>query len=79
LPRPQVLWCSPQSLKDLVIALQPQVAIASSVNFDPKVLSELNQSQTKLFFTGRDGAIQWTPDGQFEAFIEAAENKSSIL
>ncbi|MFS0513116.1 ComEC/Rec2 family competence protein [Nostoc sp. UIC 10607] len=79
LPRPQVLWCAPQSLKDLVIALQPQVAIASSANFDPKTLSELNQSQTKLFFTGRDGAIQWTPNGQFEAFIEATESKSSIL
>ncbi|MHC5757699.1 ComEC/Rec2 family competence protein [Nostoc sp.] len=79
LPRPQVLWCAPESLKDLVIALQPQVAIASSANFDPKTLSELNQSKTKLFFTGRDGAIQWTPNGEFEAFIEAAENKSSVL
>lgn len=79
LPRPQVLWCAPQSLKDLVIALQPQVAIASSANFDSKTLSELNQSQTKLFFTGRDGAIQWTPNGEFEAFIEATENKSSVL
>ncbi|MEH1921898.1 ComEC/Rec2 family competence protein [Nostoc sp.] len=79
LPHPQVLWCAPESLKDLVIALQPQVAIASSGNFDPKSLSELNQSQTKLFFTGRDGAIQWTPNGQFEAFIEATENKSSLL
>ncbi|MCC5622287.1 ComEC/Rec2 family competence protein, partial [Nostoc sp. CHAB 5715] len=79
LPRPQVLWCAPQSLKDLVIALQPQVAIASSANFDTKALSELNQSQTKLFFTGRDGAIQWTPNGEFEAFIEATENKSSVL
>ncbi|MEH1852302.1 MAG: ComEC/Rec2 family competence protein [Nostoc sp.] len=79
LPHPQVLWCAPESLKDLVIALQPQVAIASSANFDPKTLSELNQSQTKLFFTGRDGAIQWTPNGQFEAFIEATENKSSLL
>ncbi|MBD2731637.1 ComEC/Rec2 family competence protein [Nostoc sp. FACHB-892] len=79
LPRPQVLWCAPQSLKDLVIALQPQVAIASSANFDQKTLSELNQSQTKLFFTGRNGAIQWTPNGEFEAFIEATENKSSVL
>ncbi|MEH2084071.1 MAG: ComEC/Rec2 family competence protein [Nostoc sp.] len=79
LTRPQVLWCAPESLKDLVIALQPQVAIASSANFDPKTLSELNQSQTKLFFTGRDGAIQWTPNGQFEAFIESTENKSSVL
>ncbi|WP_375515033.1 ComEC/Rec2 family competence protein [uncultured Nostoc sp.] len=79
LPHPQVLWCASQSLKDLVIALQPQVAIASSANLDQKSLSELNKSQTKLFFTGRDGAIQWTPNGQFEAFIEATENKSSIL
>ncbi|MDZ8226693.1 MULTISPECIES: ComEC/Rec2 family competence protein [unclassified Nostoc] len=79
LPRTQVLWCAPQSLKDLVIALQPQVAIASSANFDTKFLSELNQSQTKLFFTGRDGAIQWTPNGRFEAFTEVTENKSSVL
>jgi competence protein ComEC len=79
LPRPQVLWCNPQSLKDLVVALQPKVAIASSANLDEKTLSELSQSQTQLFFTGRDGAIQWTPNGQFEAFIQATENKSSVL
>lgn len=79
IPRPQVLWCSSRLLKELVPALQPQVAIAPSANFDPKTLSELQQSQTKLFFTGRDGAIQWTPNGQFEAFIQVAENKTSTL
>ncbi|MBD2199047.1 MULTISPECIES: ComEC/Rec2 family competence protein [Calothrix] len=79
LARPQVLWCVPESLKDLVLALQPQVAIASSANLEPKVLSELSQSQTKLFFTGRDGAIQWTPNSNFEAFIQATESKSSVL
>ncbi|MBH8565357.1 ComEC/Rec2 family competence protein [Nostoc sp. CENA67] len=78
-PSPQVLWCNPESLQDLVIALKPQVAIASSNNLDSKTLSELSQSQTKLFFTGRDGAIQWTPNGQFEAFMQATENKSSVL
>jgi competence protein ComEC len=79
LPHPQVLWCSPQALKNLVVALQPKVAIASSADLEPKALSELSQSQTKLFFTGRDGAIQWTPNGEFEAFIQATENKSSVL
>ncbi|WP_193198398.1 ComEC/Rec2 family competence protein [Nostoc sp. MG11] len=79
LTRPQVLWCSPQSLKDLVLALKPKVAIASSANIDQKTLSELSQSQTQLFFTGRDGAIQWTPNGQFETFIQATENRSSVL
>ncbi|WP_017318106.1 ComEC/Rec2 family competence protein [Mastigocladopsis repens] len=79
LPRPQVLWCSGQSLKELIPALQPQVAIATSTNLDQKTLSELSQSQTKLFFTGRDGAIEWTPNGQFKTFIQAAENKTSVL
>jgi competence protein ComEC len=79
LSRPQVLWCSSASLQDLILLLQPQVAIASSSNLDSKALSELSKSRTKLFFTGRDGAIQWTPNGQFEAFIQPTENKSSVL
>ncbi|MDB9321535.1 ComEC/Rec2 family competence protein [Nodularia spumigena CS-591/04] len=77
--RPQVLWCSPQSLRDLVQMFQPQVAIASYGNVDSKTLSELSKNQTQLFFTRDDGAIQWTPNGQFEAFVQATENKSSIF
>lgn len=79
LPHPQVLWCATQSLKDLVLALQPKIAIAPSADLDPNILSQLSQSQTKLLFTGRDGAIQWTPKGEFEAFIQASENKASTL
>jgi len=79
LPHPQVLWCPAQSLKELVLTLQPQVAIASSTTLEPKTLSELSQSQTKVFVARRDGAIQWTPDGQFESFMQVTENKSSVL
>ncbi len=79
LQRPQVLWCLGESLKEFVPLLQPQVAIASSTTLDPKTLSELSQSQTKLFITGKDGAVQWTPQRQFEAFIQGTENKSSNL
>jgi competence protein ComEC len=79
LPHPQVLWCQPQTLKELVPVLQPEVSITTNADLDPKELSELSQVKTKLFFTGRDGAIQWTPKGQFEAFIQANENKSSVL
>ncbi|MEA5555319.1 ComEC/Rec2 family competence protein [Nodularia spumigena] len=77
--RPQVLWCSPQSLRDLVQMFQPQVAIAYNANLDAKTLSELSKNQTKLFFTRDDGAIQWTPNGQFEAFVQATENKSAVF
>lgn len=79
LPHPQVLWCPGQSVKELVMTLQPQVAIASYTTLDPQTLSELNQSPTKVFLTARDGAVQWTPNGQFEAFIQATENKTSTL
>jgi competence protein ComEC len=77
--RPQVLWCPSESLQDLVVALQPQVAIATAKNLDSKTLTAFNQGQTKLFFTGKDGAIQWTPKGEFEAFIQVGENKASGL
>lgn len=79
LPQPQVLWCATESLKDLVLGLQPQIAIAPNADLDPKIVSQLSQSQTKLFFTGRDGAIQWTAKGEFEAFIQATENRASVL
>ncbi|MCX7594070.1 MAG: ComEC/Rec2 family competence protein, partial [Fischerella sp.] len=79
LPRPQVLWCPGDTLKELVTALQPQVAIAPNANIDQKSLLEVSQNQTKLYFTGRDGAIQWTPNGEFETFIQATENNTSVL
>ncbi|MBD2778169.1 ComEC/Rec2 family competence protein [Iningainema tapete] len=76
---PQVLLCPGESLKELLPALQPQVAIASSTTLDQETLSQLSQSQTKLFITGRDGAIQWKPDGKFETFIQTTENKTSVF
>ncbi len=79
LPRPQVLWCPTKSLKELVPALQPQVAIAPNANLETKDLSVLNQSKTQLLFTGRDGAIQWTPQRQFQTFVQSTEDITSLL
>lgn len=79
LPRSQVLWCPPQILKELVNTLQPEVAITTSADIDPKILSEMSETKTQLLFTGRDGAIQWKPNGQFETFIQTMENKTSAL
>ncbi|WP_066423376.1 ComEC/Rec2 family competence protein [Anabaena sp. 4-3] len=78
-PNPQVLWCNSESLKDLVISLQPQVAIAGYGNLDSNTLAELSKTSTKLFLTAQDGAVQWTPQGEFESFIQVSENKSSAI
>ncbi|MCJ8279677.1 MAG: ComEC/Rec2 family competence protein [Rivularia sp. ALOHA_DT_140] len=79
LARPQVLWCPTKSLKELVPALQPQVAIAPNAKLEAQDVSVLNQSKTQLFFTGRDGAIQWTPQRRFETFVRNSEDVPSLL
>jgi competence protein ComEC len=79
LPQTQILWCPPQILKELVPILQPEVTITTNADLDPKIISEIGQAKTQLLFTGRDGAIAWTPNGQFEAFTQAMENKSSVF
>ncbi|MBD2347222.1 ComEC/Rec2 family competence protein [Anabaena subtropica FACHB-260] len=78
-PSPQVLWCNAESLKDLVMMLKPQMAIASSGSVDSKILAELSKTATKVFVTAQDGAIQWTPNSEFESFTQVSESKSSVL
>jgi competence protein ComEC len=79
LSSPYVLWSPSESLQDLVLALKPKIAISPGNNLDSKTLSSLTKSQTKIFLTGKDGAIQWTPNGDFQTFIQTTENKSSVL
>ena len=80
LPHVQVVWWSGESLaSDLLEALKPEVAITSSATLDPKVASQLRKTKTQVFWTGRDGAIEWTPSGKFEATIEATENNANLL
>ena len=79
LPRTQVLWCPTNSLKQLVIALKPQVAIAPNAKLEAKDALLLDRTKTQLLFTGRDGAIQWTPQRQFETFVRNTEDITSLL
>jgi competence protein ComEC len=74
----QVIWCPKESIQDLVSTLQPQVVISNN-SLEQDALSRLSEAKIKLFSTGRDGAVQWTPDGKFETFIQTTENNSSVL
>jgi competence protein ComEC len=78
LPPSKVIWCFPDALNSLVLALEPQVAIVAN-DFDNRNLPQLSQNRTKLLFIGRDGAVQWTPNREFETFIQTTESKSSVL
>ncbi|MEG4442124.1 ComEC/Rec2 family competence protein [Microcoleus sp. AT9_B5] len=76
----QVLWWSGKSLTaELLAAVGPQVAIASADEIDPETAAQLRQSKTQIFWTGRDGALQWTPAGGFKTTLESEENQTSFL
>jgi len=80
LPHAQVLvWSGEKLDSSLIAAVKPEVAIASSAKLDRETMAELQQSKTKVFLTGRDGAVQWTPTGKFEIAVETVEDKASAL
>ena len=80
LPHAQVLlWAGKSIDRDLVKAVQPEVAIASSHTLDSDTMLQLRASKAQVFVTGKDGAIVRTPDGKFETSVETIEEKTSAL
>jgi len=80
LPHPQVLWWSGERLMpELLEALQPKIAIASSNTVDSEAAQLLRNAKIPLYWTGRDGAIQWTPNQGFETTLEAVNQDSPLL
>ncbi|MBE9092537.1 ComEC/Rec2 family competence protein [Tychonema sp. LEGE 07203] len=76
----RVLWWSGTALTaELLDAVTPQVAIASADEIDPETAAKLHQSKTQIFWTGRDGALQWTPGTGFKTTLESEENETSFL
>jgi competence protein ComEC len=50
--------------------VKPQVAIASSNSLDINLQQELKQRKIDLYWTGRDGAIQWALGKGFVILLE---------
>jgi competence protein ComEC len=76
----QVLWWSGNRLDPKMLrVLQPKIAIASSNTIDPETLELLRQRQTQVFWTGRDGALQWTPTKGFETSLISDQTDGSFL
>ncbi|NEQ33583.1 MAG: hypothetical protein F6K04_21735 [Leptolyngbya sp. SIO4C5] len=75
--RSQVIWWAGDRLEaSLLDAVQPEVAIYSGQNLDEAVIEQLRNRGIKTFWTGRDGAIQWTPGLGFQAAL--AQGRDAI-
>ncbi|OLP19494.1 competence protein [Leptolyngbya sp. 'hensonii'] len=72
-----VLWWTGKPLpKAFLQAIKAKVAIASANSVDPATVQLLNQTQTSLYWTGRDGALQWTPSQGFKAVLSSTNDVS---
>jgi competence protein ComEC len=55
--------------------MSPQVAIAASASPDPDTIKLLERNNVRVYYTGRDGAIQWTPTGEFKPYLEGERSQ----
>lgn len=79
LPHASVLCWSGELFVDMLKAVQPTVAIASSATVDSDAASALSTSNVRLYWTGQDSVVQWTARSEFETTLEATENDGSLL
>ena len=71
----QTLYWSGGRLAERAIAkIHPKVAIAATANPDPETVKLLEQKNVRVYYTGRDGAIQWTPTGEFKPYLEGEKS-----
>jgi competence protein ComEC len=76
----EVLWWSGKRLHpELIARLKPTVAIASAKTIHPDTEAHLRQLGTRLYCTGHDGAIQWTPTQGFKTTLDPSENNPPAL
>jgi competence protein ComEC len=69
-PIQTLYWGGGKLSKEAILAMSPQIAIAASINPDPDTMRLLEQNNVRVYYTGRDGAIQWTPTGEFKPYLE---------
>ncbi|MDY6938888.1 MAG: ComEC/Rec2 family competence protein [Cyanobacteriota bacterium] len=71
----EVLCWSGAAIPDrLLDTLNPKVAIAFSDSLNDETAAKLQARQTQIFWTHRDGAVQWTPEESFQTLLDTSEN-----
>ncbi len=59
-----LMWWSGESIAaNLLKQAQPKAAIAASRTLDPDTLRLMAEQKVDVYWTGRDGAVQWSPSG----------------
>jgi competence protein ComEC len=80
LPPIQVLWWTGSPIsRRLVEQLRPQTLILSGRQMTREAIAALEQVVPAIFWTERDGTLQWTPHQTFSGTINPGDNNLSPL
>jgi competence protein ComEC len=69
-PVQTLYWHGGKLTERSIARINPKVAIAATANPDPETVKLLEKNKVRVYYTGRDGAIQWTPSGEFKPYLE---------
>jgi competence protein ComEC len=76
----EVLWWSGSSLNaELLQRIKPKIAIASANIINPETIDRLSQAGIRIFWTGRDGALIWTPARGFKTTLDSDGADSNLI
>ncbi|KAB0242608.1 ComEC/Rec2 family competence protein [Microcystis aeruginosa EAWAG127a] len=64
-----LLWQGSNLDKQWLESIRPQTAIAVTANLSRNSRNQLRKAGIKTYWTGRDGAIQWTAKNGFQPFL----------
>ena len=74
-----ILWWTGYQIEPAILqAINPKMAIASATSVVEPMVNQLYESKVRVFWTGRDGAIQWTPDKDFHTLRDQQDTRSPI-
>ncbi len=74
-PIQTLYWRGGKLSKQSIEKMSPQVAIAATTSPDPDTIKLLERNNVRVYYTGRDGAIQWTPTGEFKPYLEGERSQ----
>ncbi|MDX2255385.1 MAG: ComEC/Rec2 family competence protein [Pseudanabaenaceae cyanobacterium bins.39] len=71
-------WTGGQIETEILQAINPKVAIASATSVIEPMVNQLYENKVRVFWTGRDGAMQWSPEQEFYTLRDEQDARSPL-
>jgi competence protein ComEC len=74
-----ILWWTGGQIEPAILqSVKPKVAIASATSVVESMVSQLYADKVRVFWTGRDGAMQWSPEQEFYTLRDEQDTRSPL-